>query len=60
MPGTPASVPWSLLAPHEAQAERGGLSPAEMVAVLEDRPWRHMDPAAAVARLHEIIKERSA
>lgn len=72
VPGTPVSVPWALLAPHEAQAERnhyqslrrlaerGGLSPAEMVAVLEDRPWRNMDPAAAVARLNEIIKERSA
>ena len=50
--GCPRSVPWSLLAPHEEQAlrnhdqtlqrlaERGGLCPKEMVAVLTDRPWR--------------------
>ncbi len=66
-PGAPTSVPWALLAPHEAQAERnhyqslrelaerGGLSPAEMVAVLEDRPWRNMPPTEAVARLRELV-----
>lgn len=44
--GCPRSVPWSLVAPHERQAranhsqslerlaERGGLSPSELVAVL--------------------------
>lgn len=70
-PGTPVSVPWSLLAPHEEQAqrnhyqslkrlaERGGLSPAEMVAVIEDRPWRNMAPADAVARLLELIAKES-
>jgi len=47
----PRAVPWALLAPHEPQALRnhdqdletlaccGGLSPQEMIAVLEDRPW---------------------
>ena len=46
------SISWSLIAPHEAQAqknhsqslerlaERGGLSPAEAVCVLRDEPWR--------------------
>lgn len=44
-------IPWSLIAPHEAQAlrnhdqslerlnERGGLSPEEALAVLEGAPW---------------------
>jgi hypothetical protein len=47
------TVPWSLLAPHEPQAqanhdqslkrlaERGGLSWTEMLCVLEARGWRH-------------------
>jgi hypothetical protein len=46
------SVPWGLMAPHEARAlknhdqtlrrlaERGGLSPREAWCVLNDRPWR--------------------
>jgi hypothetical protein len=46
--GCPQSVPWDLVAPHEARAwknhwqtlerlaERGGLSPHELVAVLRD------------------------
>lgn len=45
------AIPWDVLAPHEAQAqknhgqtlrrlaERGGLSPAEAVAVLDGRDW---------------------
>src|SRR5208337_3842932 len=49
--GCPEDVPWSLLAPHEAQArrnhdqtlarlaERGGLCPSEMVDVIEGRGW---------------------
>jgi hypothetical protein len=61
--GGPA-IPWSAIAPHEAQAmqnhgrqdlatlaRRGGLSPCEAVAVLEDRPWHRMDAADALARL---------
>ncbi len=51
--GCPKEVSWTLLAPHEAQAlrnhsqsletlnARGGLSPAEMVYILEDRKWTH-------------------
>lgn len=61
------AIPWSLIAPHEEQAERnhrqslerlaerGGLSPCEAVAVLEDRPWRAMPPGAAATRLRELI-----
>lgn len=66
--GVPRSVPWSLLAPHEAQArrnhsqsltrlaERGGLSLCEIIAVLEDRDWHSMDEAAAFARLRERLR----
>lgn len=50
--GCPRTVPWSILEPHEAQArsnhdqtlqrlaERGGLSPAEIVAVIEGHGLR--------------------
>jgi len=65
--GAPASIPWSVIAPHEKQAlknhggqslkrlaERGGLSPCKAVAVLEDRAWLRMPHEAAVARLLEL------
>lgn len=57
--GLRAYVPWMLVTPHEAQAqrnhgqsldrlaERGGLSAAELVAVLEDRRWKPMDDKEA-------------
>lgn len=62
----PASVPWSMLAPHEAQAqsnhsqtlerlaERGGLAVCEMLAVLEDRRWKPVpgDEALRQLRVH--------
>jgi hypothetical protein len=63
--GGPA-IPWSVIAPHELQAqrnhdqslqrlaERGGLSPCEAVAVLEGRAWHRMDKAAALLRLREL------
>jgi hypothetical protein len=47
--GCPREIPWSFLEPHEARAkrnhdqtlqrlaERGGLSPAEIMCVIEDR-----------------------
>lgn len=53
-------IPWAMIAPHEAQAlrnhdqtlerlaQRGGLSPEEAVAVLEDRKWRAMPHADGV------------
>lgn len=63
----PLSVPWALLAPHEKQAwlshnqslsrlaERGGLAPCEMVAVIEDRKWSRMDDAKAIATLKDYV-----
>lgn len=60
-------IPWDLIAPHEAQAEsnhsqslarlnsRGGLSPSEAVAVLEDRQWKSMPVDEAEDRLEEIV-----
>lgn len=67
--GCPRSVPWSFLAPHEQQARynhgqtlerlasRGGLSPAEMVAVLKGKPLREMLPSdeAAVPILLSLL-----
>ena len=59
-------IPWDVIASHDQQAQwnhsqtlqrlrhRGGLSPCEAVAVLEDRPWRQMHFEAAVARLKEL------
>ena len=63
--GCPRSVPWSLVAPHARQAEhnhsqtlerlaqRGGLSPAELVAVLrgEGCPFGKADIDAVPALL---------
>ncbi len=55
--GVPKSVPWSMLAPHESQAERnhsqsletlagrGGLDVSEMVAVLTGQTWREVRAA---------------
>ncbi len=52
--GCPRSVPWSVLEPYAEQAmrfhgqtleklaERGGLSPSEVAAVIEDRNWTPM------------------
>jgi hypothetical protein len=49
--GVPRFVPWSILQPHEDQAKknhsqsleelarRGGLCPAEILAVLRGEPW---------------------
>lgn len=59
--------PKHLVEPHEKQAranhqqtldrlnERGGLSPCELLAVLEDRPWSKMDQGEAVRRLTAIL-----
>lgn len=60
------SIPWRAIAPHERQAlrnhdqsletlaRRGGLSPCEAVAVLEDRKWRSMPEDESKARLVEL------
>ncbi len=62
-------IPWTVMDPHEPQAmanhsqtllrlaERGGLDPAEAVAVLEDRRYHHMGRLAAIERLADIIRE---
>ncbi len=63
MLGCPRQVPYRMLALHEPQAwrnhnqtiqrlnDRGGLSPCEMVAILNDRAWHHMTDEDAVAQL---------
>ena len=63
------SIPWDAIASHEKQARmnhggqsletlarRGGLSPSEAVAVLEDRPWRSMDTNDALTQLQILVK----
>lgn len=57
------SIPWAVLAPHEAQAlanhgqsleriaQRGGLEASEAVAIIEDRPWHRMPRKDANAAL---------
>lgn len=71
--GCPRTVPLALVAPHEAQAmqnhggqtlarlaERGGLSPGELVCTLLDRPLQDMrgrHPAFTVPLLQRIIRE---
>jgi len=58
-----SAVPWSILAPHEAQAQRnhsqtlrtlanrGGLSSCEALAIIEDRSWRKEHQAYARAKV---------
>ena len=65
----PKSVPWQMLAPHEDQAvsnhsqslnrlaQRGGLSPCEMLAVLEDRCWHKMSDEDSVRGLVEAVRK---
>ncbi len=62
-------IPWDVIAPHEAQAqrnhyqslerlaERGGLSVCEAVAILEDRAWHKMDQVVALEQLTEIVHD---
>ena len=68
--GCPRIVPWSLVAPHQQQAQhnhgqsletlaqRGGLAANELVAVLEDRAFEqpYMTEKQAVPRLLELMK----
>ena len=66
--GARTSIPWAMIAPHEAQARRnhggqdlaelarrGGLDPAEAIAVLEDRPWRGLPREEAERRIEELV-----
>ncbi len=65
---TRTAIPWELIEPHRMQAlashsqslerlhERGGLSPGEAVAVIEDREWNSvLSTAEAAARLEELV-----
>ncbi len=64
---TRRAIPWGMIAPHEDQArknhgqslqrlnERGGLSPAEAVAVLEGREWTAVEPEEGYVRLEELV-----
>lgn len=64
-------LPWPIIVPHAIQAqinhnqslkrlaERGGLSPCEMLAVLEDRPWQKMDTAEAIGKIGSIIRDNT-
>jgi hypothetical protein len=61
-------VPWSLFEPHREQAqknhgqalerlaERGGLGPDEMLAIIEGRRWHAMDEADALAQLKALVQ----
>lgn len=67
--GCPKEVPWHILAPHEAQAHknhsqsletlarRGGLSPSEMLAILEDRRFRdpYIPDTEAIPRINSLV-----
>ena len=67
--GCPDAVPWWLVEPHAQQAyanhgqslvrlaERGGLSPDELVAVLEDRKWTPMVLEGAVSRIRVLLNK---
>lgn len=65
----PLPFPWELILPHEAQAQknhyqslaqlraRGGLSPCEMIAIMEDRPWKPMSDDMALNQLTAILQK---
>jgi hypothetical protein len=67
-PDCPASVPWDLVAPHAAQAQRnhgqsletlarrGGLAPDELFAVMHDQPWQRMDMRLAVDFVKTLVQ----
>jgi hypothetical protein len=64
---TVKEIPWSLIAGHERQANlnhnqslrelarRGGISPYEAMAIIQDRPWTRMSPGEADRILRELI-----
>lgn len=68
--GVPRSVPWAFVAPHERQAQdnhgqpvvrlaqRGGLSPAELLAVVTGRQWREVGrDVDAAPELMKLLRE---
>jgi hypothetical protein len=68
-PEAPTALPWPLVAAHENQAlinhgqsiaelaTHSGIDWSEMVAVLEDRPWRWMSIDEAAERLEELFAD---
>ena len=66
--GNAGSLPWDLIAPHEAQAmknhdqtlerlaERGGLSYSEAAAVIYGEPWPGRELDEAPGRLLEAVE----
>jgi hypothetical protein len=66
--GLPRSVPWSVVAPHEAQAkrnhdqslkrlaERGGLSPSELLAVLKGEDLRSVWGRKDITAAPELLR----
>lgn len=66
--GIPQEIPWALVAAHNNQclrnhyqnaqrlADRGGLNISELVAVLEDRPYKHLTDVDAAILLEQLVK----
>lgn len=66
--GLPKSVPWSLMEPHEEQAqnnhqqslkrlaERGGLCALEMAAVISGKSWREAESMSVEAAATVILE----
>lgn len=67
--GCPEGVPWSVIIPHEQQAmdnhgrqtlkrlaERGGLSPLEMAAVLQDKTYREAREMTVEEAVEVIVR----
>lgn len=65
----PHYIPWPLVEAHTAQATknhsqtperldaRGGCTPDELCAILEDRPWRPMPYQLAIATLQKLVAD---
>ena len=63
------AILWRKVAPHAGQARknhyqtlerlavRGGLSWCELLAVLEDRPWKSMDDREAICGVMAIVQK---
>jgi hypothetical protein len=69
LPDAPAAVPWHVLEERRRRvlrnhgdtpgglAWRGGLSWCELVAIVEDRPWRPMPAREAYERFRHLTLE---
>jgi hypothetical protein len=69
VPECPRTIPWDFVASHDAQAqrnhggqtlvrlaERGGLCPIELRAVVEDREYPWNDPRPSIDKLREAVE----